>query len=145
METRPETLLVRQHERLKCSLRVQVAAAPECGTQVRLARTLGDGSRVVNATVIDCSPGGLGINSSVFFPKTSVIHVRITATNGAHTTIAYEGPLRVQRVAMIGREPTYYLGTSFVERPAADTIELLMNEAKRNPAPEARPKGAAVA
>lgn len=143
MESRPETLLVRQHERLKCSLRVQVTAAPECGTQVRLARTLGDGSRVVSATVIDCSPGGLGINSGVFFPKTSVIHARIAAADGVSTL--YEGSLRVQRVAMIGREPTYYLGTSFVERPAAALLERLMDEAKRHPASDAAPKGAAVA
>lgn len=145
MENRQETLLVRQHERLRCSLRAQVSASPESAAQVRLARTLGDGSRVVIGTVIDCSPGGLGINTSVFFPKASLIHLRIVSPDSAQSLLLFEGSMRVQRATMIGGEPTYYLGTSFVETPTAAQIDGLMKEAGRSPAPLAAPKGAAVA
>ncbi|MBL8744841.1 MAG: hypothetical protein JNK58_00640 [Phycisphaerae bacterium] len=142
MESSPETLLVRQHERLTCSLRAQASVAPQCGTQVRLARTLGDGSRTINATVIDCSPGGLGINSGVFFPRSSLIHVRVSCGEGDQAESVFEETLRVQRVTMVGSDPTYYLGTSFADSPRAESLERLMAAARRASASGQPLKGA---
>lgn len=147
MESRPETLLVRQHERVKCNLRVQVSAAPEHAGQVRLARTLGDGSRIVSATLTDCSPGGLGIDSPVYFPKAARLDIRVFVSrpDASAETVLFQGIMRVQRASMFGHEPSYYLGTSFTDPPSQDQVASLMEQARRHPAAERAGKGDAVA
>lgn len=145
MESRPEDLQVRRHERVKCELRAQISAAPDSERQVRLARTLGDGSRIITASVIDASPGGLGINSTVYFPRASVVHVRITAGDDPKRPPVFEGDLRVQRASMIDAGPTYYLGTSFAERPDEASVTRLLSEAAKHPMTPPGAKGAAVA
>lgn len=146
MQTRPETLLVRQHERVKCNLRAHVRAAPEFQAQVRLARTLGDGSRIVPATAIDFSPGGIGINSPVYFPRAATVIVRITSGDAsAGGATLYEGPMQIKRCTMIGCEPTYYLGVSFVSRPEQPVVDALLDAARRSAESGPPAKGAAVA
>lgn len=145
MESRGEDLVVRRHERVRCDLTARIATSNECERQVRLARTLGDGSRVVNARVIDCSPGGLGINTSVYFPKSAVIQVRICANGDPASSPLFEGALRIQRATMIDGAPTYYLGTSFASAPDQAVMSRLLAEASRHPPAPSPAKGARVA
>lgn len=129
MESRTESLLVRQHERVSCDLRAKVSPSSEHQSRVRLTRTLGDGSGNVSATVTDCSPGGLGILSPVFFPKTSVLSICILGEDGAP---AYEGSAQVQRVVMHSRQPMYYIGVAFVIRPGPEQFSRMMEVAARS-------------
>jgi hypothetical protein len=138
MPNSPEQLVVRQHERFHCRLASQLRVAAEVAEQVILARTVGDGSGLLEAFLTDCSRGGLGIESTVFFPRGCRIKVRVKPLD------AYEGPgpemvVRIQRVSMLDRTPTYYLGVSFVskgpEHEAA--VGLLLDMARRASPPPA--------
>lgn len=127
MQNRTDPTLVRQHERVQCAITALLSVAPEHAQQVRLARSVGDGHGAVRVTITDCSSGGLGISSPVFFPKSCLLRVRIPR-DGA----PLDATLRVQRVRMIGREPTFYLGASFVDREDVKTAEALLAAARES-------------
>jgi hypothetical protein len=120
-----EQLVVRQHERHLCRVACSLRMGEQGAEQVALARSVGDGAGRVEATIVDCSRGGLGLESRVFLPRGSRMLVRIgTPEGGAELSV------RVQRATMTDRTPTYYLGVSFAgsgpehERAVAATLEL---------------------
>ncbi|HVU64854.1 MAG TPA: hypothetical protein VHC70_12815 [Phycisphaerales bacterium] len=137
MQPSAEQLVVRQHERIHCRIASQLRVASENAEQVSLARAIGDGSGGVDAFITDCSRGGLGIESSVFFPRGCRLRIK-ARTVGAPQESAGAGEMvvRVQRVTMLDRKPSYYLGVSFVskglEHDAAVTA--LLDAARKAPA-----------
>ena len=110
-----EQLVVRQHERFHCRLPLQLRVAPEMAEQIVLARAVCDGSGSIEAFITDASRGGLGIESAVFLPRGCRLRVRLK-DGGPTDTIANELVVRVQRVSMLDRKPTYYLGVSFFSK-----------------------------
>jgi hypothetical protein len=134
MSNSAEQLVVRQHERFHCRLPSQIRVAAEVAEQVVLARTVGDGSGALDVFVTDCSRGGVGIESPIFFPRGCRLKVRVKPVD------AYEGPgpevvVRVQRVTMLDRTPTYYLGVSFVSKGSEHeaAVAMLLEMARRTP------------
>jgi hypothetical protein len=64
--------------------------------------------------VVDCSLGGVGIQSLIFFPMTCTMRLWFTLPEAPGIKGGeIELLLRMQRVAMLDRKPTYYLGGSF--------------------------------
>lgn len=126
MSQATEHLVVRQHERIACRLPAELAIAAGSPTAIGLSRTVGNGTGIIAATLVDCSAGGVGVESSVYLPRQSRLHVRIPANDGSGATIEVEGT--VQRASMISREPRYYLGLSFRGKnpPSAGTLERLL-------------------
>lgn len=122
-----EQLVVRQHERHICRVACSLRMADQGADQVALARSVGDGAGRVEATIVDCSRGGLGLESKVFFPRGSRMLVRVSVPG---TSESVELSVRVQRASMTDRAPTYYLGVSFAgsgpehDRAVATTIDL---------------------
>ena len=112
MNTAGTDLTVRRHERVLCDLEAVVAVAPECQASVKLSRGACRADGGVSARVVDCSRGGLGLQTKVFLPGTSVLTVCF-ALPGSNEEVRTK--VRVQRVAMVDRGPTYYIGTSFEE------------------------------
>jgi hypothetical protein len=108
--TSNQSILVRRHERAACRLDAELSCHALCATQVRLSRAAGSGHGTVRAMVIDLGSGGMGINSPVYFPKGSTIHVVIGPAGGP---VLLEADLEVRRVEMTGREPLFELGTCF--------------------------------
>jgi hypothetical protein len=108
-----EQLVVRQHERFLCRLAAHLRVAEDMAEQVMIARSVGDGVGAVDAFITDASRGGLGIESTVFFPRGCRVVVRVRA---AGPMPVQDLTLRVQRVSMLDRAPTYYLGLSFVSK-----------------------------
>ena len=104
-------LVVRQQERFQCAIRVELRVAPEDASRVTLSSSVGAGGGLVRANGVDCSMGGMGVDSPIFFPKTCRLRVRVIIGPG-------EAPVeclaRVQRAWMQNRTPTYYLGLSFL-------------------------------
>lgn len=131
IQTSNQSILVRRHERAACRLDAELSCHAACGTQVRLSRAVGSGQGTVRATVLDLGSGGMGINSPVYFPKGSTIHVIIGPAGGP---VLLEADLEVRRVEMVGREPLFELGTCFHGADAAlaervgRVIEQLNNE-----------------
>lgn len=115
MERPDESLVVRQHERHTCRLKAEASVAAGGGPPpaVVLSRSAGDGTGTVPGTVVDCSAGGLGLETSVFFPRSC--RLRIRAWLGSDATV--EVIATVQRVTMISREPRYYLGLAYLTGP----------------------------
>jgi hypothetical protein len=61
---------------------------------------------------VDLSMGGAGLRSPLFFPLTTKLVLTITPPEGLGDDPVQVG-LKVQRVIMLDRTPTYYLGTAF--------------------------------
>lgn len=153
MQSSAEQLVVRQHERIHCRIASLLRVSTENAEQVSLARAVGDGNGGVDAFITDCSRGGLGIESPVFLPRGCRLRIRArvassaaTGTTPASSDGSGEMIVRVQRVTMLDRKPTYYLGVSFVskglEHDAA--VVALLDAARKAPA-AVGPKAAATA
>jgi len=107
-------LAVRLHERYACELPAHVSVSASSAAGVRLARSTVGATGKIPARVVDCSLGGVGIQSSVFFPMTCCMNLWLTvpgSSGNAGRDIELE--VRLQRVTMLDRKPTYYLGGSF--------------------------------
>ena len=115
MEPVAEQLVVRQHERRACSVAATVRLDTEHGSIVALARSVGDGTGVMAAKIVDVSSGGTGLELAVFLPRGARVIVSVRLGDGA----PIEVPSRVQRVKMVSREPRYYLGLSYAGDPEA--------------------------
>lgn len=115
MKSGNENLVVRQHDRHACRLPAVLRVAPEQRAKVVMARTAGDGNKAVKGWVVDCSSGGIGLESPIFFPKACRLEVRVLDPAGAPDgPPVMETTVRVQRAAMLDRTPKYYLGGAFV-------------------------------
>lgn len=134
MQTKNDQLVVRQHERLLCSLRAHLSVAEANASQVSIARTIGDGSGAIEVELVDCSRGGLGIQSSLFLPRSCQLVVRLIPDDSRGIPNDLELLVRVQRASMISRTPTYYLGVSFrvPGPPQIDRVERLLVIASQN-------------
>lgn len=139
MSTQNDQLVVRQHERLLCTLRAHVRIADACAAQVSLARASGDASGTLDAQIVDCSRGGLGLQLPLFLPRAAQLLVRVKADESCGIPGDIELLTRVQRASMIDRTPTYYLGLSFrvPGAPQTDLIERLLVVAARQGQPPA--------
>ena len=126
-----EQLVVRQHERFHCRLPLQLRIAPDVAEQIVLARAVCDGSGAIEAFITDASRGGLGIESAVFLPRGCRLRVRLSSA-AAPATPEHDVLVRVQRVSMLDRKPTYYLGVSFASKgPEHDAAVAAMLDAAR--------------
>lgn len=122
-----ENLVVRQHERHTCALDAQVSVSPEFAERIQLARSVGSADGRIAATATDVSRGGMGLRSATFFPKHGQLMVRLPGAPTSGGGGAWEVLVRVERVSMIDRGPTYYLGTSFCAGEGQDRkVEALL-------------------
>jgi len=86
--------------------------------RVAISQTVSTRSGRVAVKIVDCGRGGLGVESRVFLPKGAALEVRVLdpageEDGGTSPPVLLEGSLLVQRVRMIDREPTYYIGCAF--------------------------------
>jgi hypothetical protein len=112
--------VVRQHERVSCRIGAAVRVAPIHEPFVPIARGVKEGpdGAGVPATIVDISRGGLGIETTIFLPKSARVEVSLPGMEvGAETArVVLVGT--VMRITMINRTPRYYLGLAFVGEDA---------------------------
>ncbi|MFN0011178.1 MAG: hypothetical protein ACKVS8_05975 [Phycisphaerales bacterium] len=131
MESKAEPNVVRQHERIQCRLAASVGVAQEMADRVVFSGLVcgsGRAGGTVVADLIDCSRGGLGLRMKVFVPK----HTRLVV-KAACGPMGEPGEFLVvaQRVKMLDRGPTYYVGASFpADANAAAAVEGLLVAAR---------------
>lgn len=133
MATNDQSLVVRQHERHECRIGAVVVCESSGPGEVHVSRTVGDGAGGVPTTLIDVSSGGVGLWSAVFFPKGCRLRLKVFGDD----SLGAEGAaVRVQRVQMTDRKPTYYLGLSFAgDAPTNARVSAALNAlAKASPA-----------
>jgi hypothetical protein len=126
-------LTVRRHERhlLSLSALVGVASNPVpaigvegfVGGRLRFSPESGVSDSGGPAKVVDLGAGGVGFTSTNFLPRGALLRVRILGEGGSHAKLRLDATVRVQRVTMTDRKPTYLYGTSFV-----DTSPTLLDE-----------------
>lgn len=116
--------VVRQHERLTCRMPVTLKPVSDAGGQVVLSRTAADGDGSASGVLLDCSRGGLGLESPVYVPRGAI--VRVSMARPGTGTVEITGC--VQRSMMRDRTPRYYLGLSYagVEGAEIPRIEAVM-------------------
>lgn len=118
MKPESDQLVVRQQERVQCALPVEMRVAAEDAPRVVLSSSVGAGGGLVRAAAVDCSMGGMGIETPVFFPRTCRVTVRVPLIEpGADPTagpVVLELAAQVKRVTMLNRTPVYYVGVLFL-------------------------------
>lgn len=119
---------IRVEQRLACRLSCHVRPDATLGDALRLSRNAGDGDGGARGSVVDLSRGGGGVICGVFFPRGARLEVRITSPDGGTALVK----MRVQRVEMRDRTPTYYLGLSLLQQEAGDSpLEPLLEHLRR--------------
>ena len=109
-------LTVRQHVRQAIELPVAFEIEETHGEQVRFsARSEAVDRHLIRGASIDISPGGLGVSVCHFVPRNTVGTVRIIDPDAGEDGVVFEHVVRVRRVQMTSREPTYFVGFSFVD------------------------------
>lgn len=119
-------LTVRRHERHSIALDALLnvvaggSGGPGAGLNagtgaVRFSAESGVGEIGANARVVDLGAGGMGLSVSVFLPRGCMLRVRVLGAGGQISSPRLETMVRVQRVTMTDRRPTYLLGTSFAD------------------------------
>lgn len=104
-------LIIRRHERHELGLAAEVTLEGASAEHVRFSSASGATDHV-RAVVADLGEGGMGLRTTVFVPRRCLLRVRVRGEGAPG--VALEATVRVQRVAMTDRAPTYLLGCSFV-------------------------------
>ena len=110
MSSHGTDLAVRGQVRYQCSLPARLIIAPDHQKLIKLDKSSPGGGGPVPAQVADLSMGGVGLQSPVFFPLSCHLVITLQASD---TEPELSISLRLQRVLMLDRVPTYYLGTAF--------------------------------
>lgn len=139
-------LTVRRHERHALSLAstIVVASHPQprigdaefSGGALKFSAESGVGDHGAAATVVDLGAGGIGALTKVFYPRGAILRVRVLDDRGSASTPDLDVLVRVQRIAMVDRAPTYLLGTSFVDPgpSLAESVQRVVSKAVPSPA-----------
>lgn len=123
MPQRASELIVREHERYACALDA-VLRIDSPGVALASAVTEGGaGGDMLRVRMVDCSAGGVGLQSPVFIPRGCRVQLMVFHPAPADAEPAsqvgtgwlLEAPLRIQRVSMISRDPLYYFGSAFAD------------------------------
>ena len=146
-------LTVRRHERHLLSLPALVGVASQpapvpaigvegfLGGRLRFSPESGVSDTGAPAVVVDLGAGGLGFTSANFLPRGALLRVRVLGEGGSHANLRLDAAVRVQRVTMTDRKPTYLFGTSFVDATPAllDAVKELVARTAPNPPTAAQP------
>ena len=136
MKKEAEQLIVRRHSRIECDIEGQLRIAEDDAQQIVFSRSITNADGSVGVRVVDCSQGGLGLESSVYLPHGSHVIVEIDPGNieGVQKILTFH--LRVQRGSMVARSPRYYIGTLFLAEGTSDqAIEQLMASSSQSHQP----------
>lgn len=122
---------VRQHQRYQCSVAAAVRFDEADAPRLKLSPEASTSATTVATQMIDASRGGLGFSSRVYIPPSTRLLVTLKVSG-----VPQELKVRVQRVRMLDRTPTYYIGTSFTgtTEDHAKVVELLLAECAQSEA-----------
>jgi hypothetical protein len=116
-------LTVRQYEREHVRLPVELTLCSEHSAQVRFSQSsTAAGQHKIKGQALDLSPGGMGIQSRQFIPRMCEGTIRLFEPVAAQdavndpppTKLLFEHRVKVRRVYLQDREPTYAIGLAFI-------------------------------
>jgi hypothetical protein len=113
-----QTLVVRRSTRYEVAWQGEMSVSRQHAALIRFGPSCGGRDGWVSADIVDFGSGGVGISSPVFVPRRALVRLRMAdPSGGSGDGGVLEADLRVQRVTMTDRRPTYLLGTAFAEPP----------------------------
>ena len=110
MSSSASELAVRGSARYQCDFAAQIAVTQEHARLVKADKSAPGAGGPVPLHVVDFSLGGAGLKSPLFLPRLCKVALTLTAP-GCPDAVSVE--LRIHRVMMLDRSPSYYLGTAF--------------------------------
>ncbi len=145
-------LSVRQHKRGKIRLPIEFVVCDEHREQVRFSSS---SSAVrpheIQGMVTDISRGGLGFDSRLFLPRMCEGKVRIFDEAIKVSQIdpvpprqpILETRVKIRRVLLQGRDPTYQIGIAFLDPPdnIEELIQNVFNASDASMSQSKQPKG----
>lgn len=115
------SLTTRRYERDNVDRPVEFIVAQEHRTQVKFsAASAAASAHVLHGRARDVSSGGIGIECAQFLPRMCEGTLRVFDDSGGQ--VLFEHRVKVRRMYMVDREPTYSVGMAFVA-PEADISE----------------------
>lgn len=111
-----ESLVVRTHQRVRCTLAGHAEIATEHASLIVLSTNAVDSAGALPGSIVDVSRGGFAFRTKVYLPKQARLVITITDPLAADEEFrpARSAQVKVMRVVMVDRAPTYELGTAFV-------------------------------
>ena len=106
-------LIVRSSGRFEKSLPARVRVGMMHFESVQFAKGVADADRWIEVGVVDFAEGGVGFVSNIFFARGLSLEMRIDDLQGAEGESLLVCNLKIQRVQMADRRPTYLIGCSF--------------------------------
>ncbi|MDX2147118.1 MAG: PilZ domain-containing protein [Planctomycetota bacterium] len=100
--------VIREHERMACSLGARVTLSSESAEQVAYSGSGRRASEGIEVTVVDLSRGGAALRLAAFLPKGALITLSIRSNNAMLSL-----PGVVRRTQMLDRTPSYEVGLAF--------------------------------
>ena len=117
-------LTVRQHEREGIQVPVELIVGGPSAAQVRFSPSSNArAANTIRGEAVDVSSGGMGLRCRHFVARMCEGLLRVYAPGASRTgddssaegELMFEQKIKVRRVTLIGREPTYSLGVAFVD------------------------------
>lgn len=122
--SRSTGLTKRQFEREAFAAPVEFIVAPDYREQVRFsANSAAAEPHIVRGEAVDISSGGFGLALGQFLPRQCEGTLRIYSPRSRRTLsdrlamseVLFEHPVKVRRIATMGRRPMYAVGVAFVD------------------------------
>jgi|GEM_PF-3330411 len=106
-------LTVRHDVRRNVALLCELSIAKDHQRAVCLSAKACAADGRITAMIIDASEGGLGVTTSVFIPLRTIVTMSVSFRDSDRAQTTCMAPMRIKRVIMTDRAPTYELGLSF--------------------------------
>jgi len=108
-------LIIRKNERHEVSLPARARVAFSHAEVVKLANGVANSDGWVDVHLIDFSNNGIGLITTNFFPRGSLIQVEVPDLGEESGTVMISCQMRVMRVQMTDRRPAYLIGGAYTE------------------------------
>lgn len=108
-------LIIRRNERHEVSLPARARVSFSHADVVKLSKGAGGKDGWVDVHLIDFSRAGIGIVSSIFFPRGVLIEVEVPDLESDQGGVLIRCEMRAMRVQMTDRRPAYLIGGAFTD------------------------------
>lgn len=108
-------LIIRKNERHEVSLPARVRVAFSHAELVKFANGIADSDGWIDVHLIDFSNNGIGLITTNFFPRGSLIDVEVPDIGYQSESMMISCQMRVMRVQMTDRRPAYLIGGAYTE------------------------------
>ncbi len=108
-------LVIRKNERHEVSLPARARVAYSHAELIKFANGVANPDGWIDVHLIDFSSNGIGLITTNFFPRGSLIEVEVPDIGEESESVMINCQMRVMRVQMTDRRPAYLIGGAYTE------------------------------